>query len=104
MNGINCRTDGSTRSQIEGQRHRRELSLMIPFNRSDISVYVNQGSERYLLASRRCDIDVIERVGAVLKARVYLKHDTILGQAGIDRRHDALSKGVIHGIVDGQSG
>src|SRR5258707_10180652 len=102
MNGINCRTDGSTRSQIEGQRHGRELSLMIHFNRSDISVDFNQGSERYLLASRRGHIDVIESVGAVLKARADLKHHTILGQAGIDRRNKALSKGFVERSVDGR--
>ena len=58
------------------------------------------GAQRHLAAAGAADIDVVQLAGVLLKVGLGLQNDAILVQLGEDRRDDALTIGVVKGVVD----
>src|SRR5882672_4144374 len=61
LDGADRLTDRGAWHQIVGDRHRRELALMVDDQRRYLDDAVNQGGQRHLLPARRFDINAVER-------------------------------------------
>src|SRR5205085_12529623 len=71
-------TQRNLRSEIEGQSHNRELSLMINGQRSIDLLEVRERSQRNLLPSARFHVDVFQVLRIDLRLGINLQHHVIL--------------------------
>ena len=86
--------------QIEGDRHRRELALMVDHQWRDLVDRRDQRAQRHLLSARGVDIDILKRIGSELELRLDLEHDVVLVLPGSDGRDDALAERIVERVVD----
>ena len=90
----------SARRQVEGDGHRRELSLMVDRERSSRLPKVSKGRERYLCALAGDDVHALQCVRSELVARIDFQHHVVLVQGPVDGGDLALSEGVIENVVN----
>src|ERR1700722_4580076 len=67
LNRNYCVPEGNTGLEIEGEGDRRKLSLVGDGERGHRRLIVREGAEWNLLPRGRTDIDILERVGALLE-------------------------------------
>ena len=88
------------RREIERNRHRGELALMIDGQRRRARLEMGEGAQRHLAAGVRANVDVVERVRIALKLRRDFEHHVILIELREHRRHLPLPEGVVQRVVD----
>ena len=93
-------TQRNLRSEIEGQSHNRELSLMINGQRSIDLLEVRERSQRNLLPSARFHVDVFQVLRIDLRLGINLQHHVILIELSEHRRDLSLSECVVECVVD----
>ena len=93
--------EGDAGRQVERQRDRGELALVVDGERRRTRGQVCEGAQRHLGAGGGLHVDRLERLGVLLKARGDLEDHVVLIELGEDRRDLALAEGVVEGVVDG---
>ena len=88
------------RRQVEGQRHRRELRLVVHRERGPGGLVSAQRAERHHAALGGGEIDVLKGLGALPEARLDLHHHVILVERAVHDRDLALAEGVVERVVD----
>ena len=101
LNGVDRLAERHAGRQIEGQRHRRELPGMGDQQRSNVvGVDADERGERNELpVGRRLDVDLVERLHALLQFGQHLEHE-VIGIVGEILRHLALAERVVERVVD----
>src|SRR5207244_11243234 len=89
---------GDARREVEGEGDGGELPLVIDRERRGRRREVGEGAERHLRPARRVDVDVLQRVRALLEGRLHLQDDVVLVQLREDRRHLPLAEGVVERV------
>ena len=92
--------EGDAGGEVEGQRHRRKLPLVIDGERGGARHEAGEGGQGHLRPRRRLHVDALERVGIFLVGGQDLEHHVVLVQLGVDGRDLALAEGVVQGVVD----
>ena len=104
MDGLSHRVDGIAqrhpRRQVERQRHRRELALMVDLGRQLRVLEMGEAGERHKLAGGGRHANILQCTGVELVRRIQFQHDVILVNLGKDGRHFALAQRVVQRVVD----
>ena len=61
---------------------------------------LRESAQRHLSAGGGADVDVLQRLGPLLKVRLHFQNDAILVQLREDRGHHPLAKRVVEGVID----
>ena len=87
--------------QVEGERDRRELSLVVDRERRGAVLEVREGAERHLRRrwpdARRCPCSVC---GLRWNSRLHFEHHVVLVELREHRRDLPLAEGVVERVVD----
>jgi hypothetical protein len=88
--------------EIERQRHRRELALMVDGkNGGRLRRLLDERAQRDLrIGERRGDVQLAECLGRALSLRVQLEDDVIAVEVGEILRHLALPERIVERVVD----
>ena len=100
IDGVHCVAQRSTGRQIERQGDHGKLALMVHGQRRRRLLEMRESAERHLRAVRRIHVDILQRVGILLEARIDFEHDVILVELREHRGHLPLPEGVVEGVVD----
>jgi len=86
--------------QVEAQRHRRELALVVDRNRCHRRGDRRELAQRHFGAARRGRVDAAERVRPELEIGLDFEDYEILVESRVDARRDPLSERVIEDRID----
>jgi hypothetical protein len=92
------RTNGAVRREVETQRHRRELALVV--DRQGSGADGGELGRRDHAAGSGPRIDSAKSVWPKLVARIDFEDDVVFIQGRINPRHMALTKGVVENGID----
>ena len=92
----------SARSEIRGQRHRRELPLVIHREISIARTELGDGRQWHsgARAVGGLDVNLPQRIGIQLKFRVYFEDDMVLAVLLVDHGNLPLSERVVKRVVN----
>ena len=93
--------DRDARAQVEGDRHRRQLSEVRDRQRADGRLERGDAVERHQRAARRAHVEQRQHRRVGLVARLELHHHPVLVGGGEDGRHLALTVRVVERVLDG---
>ncbi len=100
LDAIHRLSDRYSRRQIERQRYRRELSLVIDRERLHFRGKASKAAQRHLRPVRSRNVDLRQGVRIVLEFGLRLEDDLVLVGRGVHRRDFALPERVVQGLVD----
>src|SRR5258708_25762740 len=78
LNRVDRVAERNSGREVEGNRHRRKLSLMVHRERGLAGREAGESIQLDLLAGARRDVEMLERVRALPEFRRDLHHDVIL--------------------------
>ena len=99
FNGLNRFAERSARRQVERERRRRELRLVVDREGRVGGRDLRQRLQRHLVAVRGRHVDVGERGRVLAVLRLELEDDVVLVQLREDRRHLPLAEGAVERVV-----
>src|SRR5690348_17864250 len=83
------------RRQVERDRHRGLLALVIDLQRAHSAHELGHGGERHDRARRGLQIDAVERLWTALEFRLGLQNDLVVVRGSVDRGDLARAEGVV---------
>ena len=92
--------DRDVRGEIEAQRHRRELALVVDRDRRDRRGDRGELAQRHFCAAGRCRVDAAERVRPELEVGLDFEDHEILVEPRINACRDPLAECVIEDRID----
>ena len=87
--------DRDLRREIEAQRHRGELALVVDRNRGDRRGDLGDLAQRHLLAAGRGRVNAAQRVRPELEIGLDFENHEILVEPCIDPRRDSLAGRIV---------
>src|SRR5665213_3356858 len=99
LDSLDRLADGDARREVERQRYRRKLALMVDRQRLGLGRKVREGTHRNLRAAGRRDVDLLQRTGVGLELRLDLEDDLVLAGRGIDVGHLPLPERVVERLI-----
>ena len=90
--------------EVERDRHRRELSLVVHRQRRLRLGHLRERRERHHVATAAAHEDRLQRLRVLLELRLHLEDHAVLVELRVHRRHLALAVGVVERVVDRRRG
>ena len=88
------------RREVEGERDRGELALVVDGERGRARLVARERRERHERARARAHVDVAQGRRRLLELRAHLEHDAVLVEALVHRGDRPLPEGVVERLVD----
>src|SRR5713101_4295132 len=100
LNRVDRVAERNARREVEGNRHRGKLPLMVHGERGLVLPPAGKSIELDLIAGVRGDVDVLERIGRLPELGRDLHHDVILIELSVHGGDLALAERVVERVVD----
>ena len=100
IDGVHGVAERAVGSQIEGESDHRKLALVIEGKGGGARIETREGAERNLRAIGGFHVNVLKRIGILLKLRVDFHDDVILVELRKNRGDLALAEGVVERVVN----
>ena len=101
LNRLRCLPQRNSGRQIERNRHRRHLALVIHGQRSIRRLKMREGRQRHRRSRGRAQINILQGFGSLLELRRNFHDHVILVQRPVHGGNLPLPKGVVESIVQG---